>query len=305
MFTIVMRLIWWSLLHQPLERTQKSNSPFRDALDLVLNFRGIGWTWSRNDFLPPETRPTDSKAAFRFATFKRLVKSIVLYDALNYIVRDFAPPGVGTPFGGSIFDHHLPPIKRYAYSTFITAVYGGVFYFALEMAYYSANLLAFLIPGLHQAPKNWPTFSQAPWRATSLADFWGRRWHQANRAMFVALSTPLTVLFGRAGTVAGAFFFSAILHDWGMWGMGAGTNFLQTAGFFMLMGGGVLLEGYWRTMTGRKVGGALGWLWTAAWMLTFGNILVDGWMKTGLGGGETLPPFARPVQLIIKYVLQN
>lgn len=73
----------------------------------------------------------------------------------------------------------------------------------------------------------------------------------------------------------------------------------------MTMGLGVLIEGYWRQVTGRKVGGFLGWLWTATWMLVCGNILVDGWMKTGLGGGETLPPFAQPVRLFIKNVLPH
>lgn len=70
----------------------------------------------------------------------------------------------------------------------------------------------------------------------------------------------------------------------------------------MLMGLGVLAEGYWEKVTHRKVGGFSGWLWTMAWMVVGGNILVDGWMKTGLGGGEVLPPFAQPVTLIMEYL---
>ena len=68
------------------------------------------------------------------------------------------------------------------------------------------------------------------------------------------------------------------------------------------MGIGVLAEGYWQNVTGKKVGGLFGWLWTMTWMVTGGNILVDGWMRTGLGGGEVLPPAAQPVTLMMKYL---
>jgi hypothetical protein len=293
-------MLIWAFVTKPLQRTKASSSVFQDTLNLMCNFRGVGWTWGmKSKHFPPETRPTNSKSAFLFATLARLAKTVFLYDTCNYLVRHCAPSGVGTPSGGTIFDLALPPMQRYALSSFITITYCAVFYYAIEMAYYAATVAALLIPGLDQQPSDWPTLSQLPWSATSLTEFWGRRWHQLNRGIFVSLSYPFEMLLGRMGLVFGAFFWSAVLHDLGMWGIGAGTNFTQTGGFFMLIAVGVCIESYWEQLTGRKVGGILGWFWTIAWMVPCGNVLVDGWMKTGLGGGETLPPFAQPVTLLM------
>lgn len=300
---MAMRLVIWASLRKPLVRIRTSGSVFLDALDLACNFRGVGWNWGMQPkHFPPETRPTSSKKAFLYATTLRLIKIIFLYDAFNYTVRAFAPAGVGTPFGGSIFNPTLPPLQRYVLSSFIVVTYCPVFYYAIEMTYYFATVIALLIPGLNQQPSDWPTLSQSPWLATSLTDYWGKRWHQLNRDIYVSLSYPFKLLMGRVGLVLGAFFWSAVLHDLGIWGLGAGTNFTQTGGFFMLMGLGVLAEGYWEKVTHRKVGGFSGWLWTMVWMVVGGNILVDGWMKPGLGGGEVLPPFAQPVTLIMEYL---
>ena len=303
MTTIAMRIVIWAFLTKPLQRLASSGSMYLDAFDLMCNTRGVGWNWGmKPNHFPPETRPTHSKSAFLYATVLRLIKIIFLYDAFNYTVRTCAPVGVGTPSGGSIFDPTLPPLRRYALSSFIAVTYCAVFYYAIEMAYYFVTILALIIPGFNQQPSDWPPLSQSPWLSTSLADYWGKRWHQGNRDMFASLSYPFKLLLGRAGLVLGAFFWSAVLHDVGIWGLGAGTNFLQTGGFFLLMGVGVLAETYWGKLTGRKVGGLLGWVWTMAWMVLGGNILVDGWMKTGLGGGEVLPPFAQPVTLLMNFL---
>ncbi|KAI0095139.1 hypothetical protein BDY19DRAFT_879813 [Irpex rosettiformis] len=302
MTTVTMRIVIWTFLTKPLQRTKPSGSVYRDALNLMCNSRGVGWNWGmKPSHFPIETRPTYSKRAFLYATVLRLIKIIFLYDAFNYTVRACAPSGVGTPSGGSIFDPTLPPFQRYALSSFIAVTYCAVFYYAIEMAYYFATVVGLLIPGLDQQPSDWPTLSQSPWLSTSLADYWGRRWHQGNRDMFTSLSYPFKILFGRAGLVLGAFFWSAVLHDLGIWGLGAGTNFSQTGGFFLLMGVGVLVETHWAKITGKEVGGIFGWVWTMAWMVLGGNILVDGWMKTGLGGGEVLPPAAQPVTLLMRY----
>lgn len=299
-----MRILEWAFLVQPLERPQKGRSVFIDALDLMSNMRGISWAWSKHTPIPPETRPMKNKIAFIFTTFLRLIKCIFVYDLLNTLIRIMAPPAVGTPAGGSIFDVSRPPLVRYAYSSLLTFIYGGVFYFSMDLAYYSATVIALCIPGLGQQPSDWPAYSQAPWRATSVADFWGNRWHQTLRRSFTVLTTPLRKIFGRPGTVFGAFLISGVLHDWCMWGMGKGTNFRQTGGFFMAMALGVVLEQTWDRLTGMQVGGWVGWLWTMAWLTAWGNLLVDAWMRTGLGGGEILPPFARPGRALLSLVLR-
>ena len=289
-----MRVLEWASLAHPLERPPSGGNSLVDALNLMTNMRGIGWAWSKHTPIPKETRPTHSKVAFLFATFLRLMKCIFIYDTLNTLIRLMAPPSVGTPAGGSIFDMSRPPLSRYAYSSLLTFIYGGVFYFSMELAYYSATLLAMCTPGLGYQPSDWPTYSQAPWRATSIAYFWGNCWHQTLRRSFTVLTRPLRKVFGRPGAVFGAFFISGVLHDWCMWGMGKGTNFTQTGGFFMAMALGIVLEEAWERATGKKVGGWVGWVWTMIWHTTWGNFLVDAWMQTGLGGGEILPPFFHP-----------
>ena len=300
-----MRLLEWASLSQPLERPAKGRHVLIDALDLMPNMRGIGWSWSKRTPIPPETRSTSSKAAFLVATLLRLVKCIVVYDILGNLIRLIAPPGVSTPSGGSIFDLSRPLLSRYAHSSLVTFIYGGVFYFSMEIAYYTATLVALCIPGLGQQPPDWPAYSQAPWRATSIADFWGRRWHQTLRRSFTVLTRPLRRVLGRPGTVAGAFFLSGVLHDWCMWGMGKGTNFTQTGGFFMAMALGVVLEELWGRATGCEVGGFGGWVWTMGWLTAWGNLLVDAWMRTGLGGGEIFPQsLPRPGQILSSFVLR-
>ncbi|EKM61701.1 uncharacterized protein PHACADRAFT_82402 [Phanerochaete carnosa HHB-10118-sp] len=304
MLMVSMRVVEWAVLAHPLECTRKSGSTLLDAADLLTNYRGIGWTWSKHVPFPPETRPTHSRAAFVVATSLRLIKDVFIYDALSSAIRRLAPPSVGTPAGGSIFDESLPPLQRYVYSSLITFIYGGVFWLSMDIAYYTATVFAICIPGLYQ-PSDWPPYSQLPLRATSIARFWGTHWHQTLRRTLSVLSTPLRKVFGRPGTVLGAFLLSGVLHDWCMWGMGKGTNFAQTGGFFMAMALGVLLEDAWTKMTGRRVDGWSGWLWTMAWTTAWGNLLVDAWMRNGLGGGEILPPQVRPARALLAWVSKS
>ncbi|PSS02358.1 hypothetical protein PHLCEN_2v4051 [Hermanssonia centrifuga] len=302
--SISMRMIDWSFLREPLQRSRQEENTniFVNALNLMFNFRGIGWTWADRTYCPPETRPINSRGKYTFDTFLWFITSLIFFDAFNYAVIGLSPPGVGTPSGHSIFDASLPLFPRYAMSTLITLLYGGVFYFSLEMVYYFANFVACLLP--HFNASDWPPLSEAPWRATSLARFWGKHWHQSYHRSFIALAKPLRALFGREGSIMGAFLISAILHDWCIWGMGKGTNFTQTGGFFVLMGLGIILEHMWEWITSKKAGGVWGWLWTATWLLGCGNLVVDAWMKTGLGGGDLLPPNARPAKAALDYIFR-
>jgi len=83
---------------------------------------------------------------------------------------------------------------------------------------------------------------QAPWRAHSLADFWGGRWnrafsHVANRALF----RPMTRRFGLAwGTLAG-FLLSGVVHEVVISVAARGGHGLPTM-YFLLQGLGVLME---------------------------------------------------------------
>jgi len=268
--------------------------------------RGLGWTWSQGLQIPPETRPLHSRKAFLTATVGCIVRDMFICDTLHYFIQCLSPETFGSTQGGTIFDPNLSPVPRYLYSTFITTMTGLVIYFCMTTQYYMATVLVFIIPGLNQDPSNWPPFSEGPWKATSLADFWGRKWHQTFRRVFIAVGgKPMHKVFGRAGSVFGIFLLSGILHDWCIWPMGRGTNFLELGGFFVLSGVGLLIEKTWERMTGAKVKGVAGWFWTLTWVLSTGNLLADAWLTTGLAGCELLPESVRPAKFIVeKFIIR-
>ncbi|CAN5161151.1 hypothetical protein BH23VER1_BH23VER1_03490 [soil metagenome] len=97
---------------------------------------------------------------------------------------------------------------------------------------------------------------EAPWRARSLADFWGARWnrafsHVANRALF----RPLTRRFGPGwGTMAG-FGLSGLAHELVI-SVPAGAGYGLPTAYFLVQGVGVLAErglGWRGTLQGRLV----------------------------------------------------
>ena len=77
----------------------------------------------------------------------------------------------------------------------------------------------------------------------------------------------------------GAFFWSAVLHDFGMWGVGRGTEFWSIGGFFLMHGVGCILEALFKKATGMKVGGWVGWVWTMSWLVGWGHLLVDAYAR--------------------------
>lgn len=305
MFVAGMRSIEWCMPQKPLQKIysagEKKNSVFWDAADLMINMRGIGWEWSKGLHIPPDNRSLNSSRAFVIGTLLALVRDILICDTLHYTIQALSPDTFGSPRGGTIFDPHLPPVTRYLRSTFISALSGATIYFSLTMEYYLVTLLAFAIPGVNHDPAYWPPFSEGPWKATSLVDFWGKKWHQSFRQPFIQIAgRPMRRVFGRIGGLLGIFIISGMLHDWCIWGMGRGTDFPQLGGFFVLNGVGVILEKTWERITATKVSGRSGWLWTMTWVLCTANLLVDAWLSRGLAGCQLLPDPVRPVKFIVR-----
>lgn len=87
----------------------------------------------------------------------------------------------------------------------------------------------------------------------------------------------------------GAFFWSGLLHDWGMWGMGHGTEFSHVGGFFLMMGVGCIMEALFKMATGVKVDGWVGWVWTMSWMVGWGIPMLDAWARRGLVASKFVP----------------
>lgn len=253
-----------------------------DTFDLATNLRGHGWSWSRGLQVPPETRPTHSRGIFLLVTLLNLIKFVLIADHLHWVVQWFAPATIGAPSGGTIHDPSLPLIHNFLRSTLISFLTGLLICSSIQAVY---ELLTVIGVGVFQQhPLQWPPMFDSPWLATSLTEFWAKRWHQMFRDVFIATGgKPLSLLIGRAGGVIGAFFISGVLHDFGLWGMGRGAEFSTVGGYFLLQSLGILLEHTWKHFTGVRVGGILGRVWTHCWVVLWGSLIIDAWCRKGLG----------------------
>lgn len=99
---------------------------------------------------------------------------------------------------------------------------------------------------------------RAPLLATSLSEFWGRRWNLAFSEMIaLAVSRPVSARFGRTTGVLAAFAFSAIAHELAI-SVPARGGYGGPSLYFLLHGGLVVLE--------RRLGWS-GRAWTLGWLL--------------------------------------
>ena len=95
-----------------------------------------------------------------------------------------------------------------------------------------------------------------PLAATSLADFWGRRWNTAFRDLTHRfLFQPLAARLGSRGGILAGFLFSGLVHDLVI-SVPAGHGYGGPTTYFAIQGAGMLFE---RSAMGRSLGLARGW----------------------------------------------
>lgn len=265
-----------------------------EAADLMTNLRGLGWSSSKGLIVPQEKR-SNSTILFLLRSFATIIVQVTLSEFVQNILRQVYPV-IYSPTGGSMYDPSLPPLLRYVQSALFTIWVGSAGYLAINSIYLFTACVSVLL--FRHSPADWPPLFDSPWRATSLAEFWNKRWHQMYRRSFIVLGAkPFLAIFGggqslvsRAAAVLGAFLVSGILHDWATWGMGCGTDPRAVLGFFLMNGVGVLLEECWRrSAPGREVRGWVGWVWTTAWLVGWAQMFVDAWLVRGLAGVESFP----------------
>ncbi|KAH9481575.1 hypothetical protein JR316_0006102 [Psilocybe cubensis] len=301
MITLGIRATIWTFQLEPYKRA-KSNGLILDSFDLFFSLRGIGWSWSTGLKVTKDSRNTAHPPSFILSSLLSLLFHYHLFDFLLFSVQSFGD--LSNPLGASIFDPALPAPLRYLRSSFICFLAGLAVYHAIQLLYYTATLIGLVL--LRQSPDQWPPLFDAPWFTTSLNLFWSLRWHQLFRHNFIAFGGyPGYILFGRLGGVAGAFLVSGLLHYWGLWGMGRGTDFYGAAGFFLMMGVGTVLEFAFKSVTGRKVRGFWGWMWSMLWVLGWGNILVEAWLVRGLAASKFQPQHTRPSLMVAELVKHN
>ena len=266
-----------------------------DLADVFFSIRGIGWDFG-TDYplhIPREWRRTESVNVFLRQTAVQLCLSFLVFDLLECTFKLI--PGVGTPEGGTIFLPQLPPPQRYTLSTLITCMTGLVVVFAFQMWYNYFTLIGVGLLG--HSPLSYPPLFHAPWKAQSVSSFWGMRWHQLVRQTFFVyggyplqwLCATATSLYrgknskaakraGEIGLVLGTFIGSGLFHGLGIWTMHAGSDQkggvdFQAPIYFTACSLAVLAERLFKITTGKKVGGILGWLWTAFWILIASQLM--------------------------------
>ncbi|KIJ08719.1 hypothetical protein PAXINDRAFT_172797 [Paxillus involutus ATCC 200175] len=300
MFAIATRTLDWTLQKEPLKRhirpARATPSTIMDAFDLAANLRGIGWDWSKGLYVPRETRPSTHT---RFVTCAILSAGLHTFisGVVHTVVRSFSPDTFGSIIGGTIFDETLPFFPRYLRASIISALVAIEIYCALQMTYDLCIIPAVLILG--QDPAQWPPIFERPWSATSVSDFWGRRWHQFYRRTFILGSYPFSSVFGRMGGVFGAFFVSAVFHHIALITLNGQMELWRMLVSFGMMALGVVGERVFRQWTGRKVGGLAGWVWTMVWLILWGPPMIDGWARAGMFGSSSFVDSVTPVRALV------
>ncbi|KAH9854073.1 hypothetical protein C2E23DRAFT_753776 [Lenzites betulinus] len=264
-----------------------------DALEVGMTLRGIGWDFGRYTPVPPNTRPLERQAYIR-ATVKTIICNQLLADLIDTVTKSI--PGI-TNTGGTIFLQDIPSPQRYAVSTAIHLGHGLLISCSVACVYDYVSLVGVIL--LNQPVSQWPPIHGNLFRARSLHQFWSKSWHQSLRYTFLTLGGfPGKWLAGGLGMVFGSFFASALFHELALAVAGKELH-INVFAFFLLQAVGIVLEKAFQALTGRKVGGILGFAWTAIFVLGIGQICTDAWFARGIGGAISIPPFMSPIRMIV------
>ncbi|KAL6304023.1 hypothetical protein BKA93DRAFT_785789 [Sparassis latifolia] len=268
-------------MHEPTDAFARLPPWLSDALEVSLAVRGIGWDFGQGTYLPQSRRPRE-RGPFLRATAASLLLNLLYLDLSTSVVESV--PGVGSVSGGSIFLPYLPLPLRYTVSTIVHLCAGIMVMSGLEAG---DDLLTLLFVGvLGQPPSEWRPIQENPWAAQSLHELWAKRWHQLLRRTFMVFGGFLGQwVAGDLGLVIGVFVASGLYHE-----VGLQTADSRVTLFFVLQGVGVLCETAWKKLTGRRVGGLAGRVWTYLFVVGLGQMTTDAWCGRGLGGAVLIIP---------------
>ncbi|PWN46139.1 hypothetical protein IE81DRAFT_84371 [Ceraceosorus guamensis] len=295
------------------------------AVELVITQRGACWDWG----IPkPPTKPHQE---FLWDSFNISATGLILFDLLTTFIQH---PAV-TPknelmtleerSSGVLGDYHLIVV------TFCIGVLVG----CILQTYHT--LLALIFVAIFPSTQaTWaPRPLDAPWKSTSLSELWSKRWHSFFRYIFLNLAyRPTNALLKllrvpskprRAASVLAVFVLSGLIHEVAQEGMairapaalsdpekalfhsrqGWGARNYTSTWFFTMSGIGVLLEDLFTSLTGIKVQGVWGNIWTLTFITLTGMPLVKVWHAQGMAAetsaiGFTKPLVDRVVDLLIK-----
>ncbi|KIY70964.1 hypothetical protein CYLTODRAFT_487607 [Cylindrobasidium torrendii FP15055 ss-10] len=298
MGAIILRIVGWALepgqlvrtskLEQRGDRARTTGEILWDAAELCFNQRGVGWNWgnSKQSFAPAVSRWQGAKNGLvDFVRYAPVFEAIMLLHTVRYRTN--------------VMNEHVERIAE-------VFMFAG-FAYAHSCAHYGLAQ-AFAVGVIGQDAREWTPLFDAPWKARSLTELWGRRWHKYTRDFCTRTFGELFAsIFGRPGFVFGTFLISGIWHDLGTWGANRRTGICCFwTPFFVMNGVGVSMEECWYKVTGRRVGGLPGLLWLVSWNLLWGISTYEGrCMEAFLHGNETMSHLllvTNTVRLIKPYI---
>ena len=237
-----------------------------DALEVGLAMRGVGWDFGRSLYIPSGEWPSDHNVFIR-AKLWNFARNELYVDIWETVEK--LTPGMSST-GGTIFLPHLPPLQRYVFSTFLQLGHGLLIVAGMSNVYDIFSLIGVLCCG--SEPEDWPSMMGDLWAVRSLHEFWSPGWHQALRYTFLTYGGfPGRRLAGGVGMVFGTFIASALFHEIGIATTGVDMD-RRVFVFFFLQAVGIMMEKAFGALTGRRVGGVLGFAWAALFILGLGQI---------------------------------
>ena len=267
-----------------------------NAMDLVWSPTAIGWAHGRPNPANANNKPIP-RLNYLISRFLSMITHFILLDFAQRAVLVVGPRELDRVEGGSIFDASLPPVRRFICASTVTFFEACCVICGLT---WTSDLAALIGIGLlGSRPERWPRAFNRPFASTSLERFWSRGWHQQARMALLGFGGgPVAYFTGskRAGCIIGTFLASALLHEVGAIPFRAPSGVARYAigGFFIMSCLGVLLELAWKGMTGRRVGGVVGWLWSCTWLLLTGNWLLDSGFQRGMVQMRSMPDESSP-----------
>ena len=250
--------------------TRKSRLPdwLYDTLELIFTWRGIGWKFGGDLYIPKEYKPLE-RSAFLSATMVSVLENFLIFDACESFIK--LVPGVGSPQGGTIFRPELPFLQRYVLSTAVHVATGSCILAGFHLSYDFLTLIG--VGLLSHEPSSWPPIMDNPWQSDSLHIFWSKRWHQLLRETFFVYGGFVGgFLAGNLGTLFGTFFGSGLYHEAAAYALGYGFDH-GVIYFFVLQAPLLLLERLWVRITGHRVSGIYGRLWVYFCIIILGQPL--------------------------------
>ncbi|KAF8876320.1 membrane bound O-acyl transferase family-domain-containing protein [Infundibulicybe gibba] len=253
----------------------------RWALDLILNLRGIGWS-----FEAPHLRRS---ALQRWEYVRSRLPRLAMYFLLNDLVR--------------FHNHHSrvfsPQILEPMGSRGVVWQAWNVFMFwamsstSMLMHYTFASIIA-VTSGLSQ-PGDWPECFGSWLKTDSVRNFWGRTWHQLLRRPLTAHGKWLSqrIFWFPPGSVGSyyiqlyvSFCLWGLVHAAADWKMAHNAESAkQNVQYFVLQAVAVTFEDGFFNLAKRwgfpRASRLIGRVWFVAWMVWSGPI----WIETMIRGG--------------------